>query len=253
MSSQLIIGNTLLKLNAVGSTNSYAHTLLKNQKIAEGLVIWAIEQTSGRGQMGTNWHSTPGDSLTFSVILTPRFLPLQRQFLLNKAVSCAVHAYAAEKNMTGVRIKWPNDVYIGEQKAGGILIENSIQGDTFQSSIVGIGLNLNQESFPGLPQATSFRQHAHQRFDAEQELPLLLSHLDRWYLRLRRNDEELINKTYQETLYGMDSWKLYRSGEDIFRAKVTGVNESGLLEIMTEDGSIRSYRFKEIEKLSETP
>ena len=111
-----IIGNNILKLDAVESTNTYASTLLKNQKVSEGLIIQAFHQTAGRGQMGTNWHSLPGESLTFSVILTPTFLKADKQFYLNMAISLGVFEYLTVKGVAGGLIKWPNDIIVQRKK-----------------------------------------------------------------------------------------------------------------------------------------
>src|SRR5688572_4624485 len=138
-----IIGNNILKLSAVDSTNTYAATLLKNQKPPEGLIIQALHQTAGRGQMGTNWHSIAGESLTFSVILTPDFLPAEKQFYLNMAISFGLYEYLSVKGIHDGLIKWPNDLLVHRRKIAGILIENSIKGKALQHSIVGIGININ--------------------------------------------------------------------------------------------------------------
>src|SRR5688572_19765009 len=134
-----IIGNNILKLDAVDSTNTYATTLLKNQKPPEGLIIQAFHQTAGRGQMGTNWHSPAGESLTFSVILTPTFLKVDQQFYLNMAVSLGVYEYLTTKGVAGGLIKWPNDILVQRKKLAGILIENALQGNKIQHSIIGVG------------------------------------------------------------------------------------------------------------------
>jgi len=251
MLGPLIIGNIVFKLDAVNSTNTYAQELLKNQKIDEGLVVWAVDQMQGRGQMGTNWHSTSGDSLTFSVILTPRFLPVHSQFLLNMAISCAVQDYAFSRGITDAMIKWPNDLYIGSKKAGGILIENVIAGNKLQSSVIGIGINLRQQQFADLPHATSFYIQTGRTYEAEDEFHALLRFLDIWYLRLRRKDYEGIRNEYRERLYGRDEWLRYRAADEIFTARVNGVTANGLLELLKEDGSLVEFRLKEVEKLNE--
>lgn len=249
MSAPLIIGNTLLKLDAVESTNTWAHTLLKNQNIHEGLVVWALDQTRGRGQMGTNWHSVPGESLTFSVILSPGFLPVKDQFLLNKAISAGLHEYATSRLPASVFIKWPNDLYIGYKKAGGVLIENILSGTGIQHSIIGIGLNLNQHVFEGLPGATSFLQETGKRYNPEEELHLLLSILDKWYLKLRNGHQEEIRLRYSQCLLGWQRPLKFRHKDAVFTGMVSAVDNAGYLHLTLEDGTSEKFGMKEIEWL----
>lgn len=246
MPGPLIIGNALLKLDAVDSTNTYAHTLLKNQKVTEGLVVWAVQQTHGRGQPGTNWHSDAGQSLTCSVILTPSFLPAEEQFLLNKALSCGLYQYLELRIPQGSAIKWPNDLYIYNRKTGGVLIENSITGRRIQSSIVGIGINFNQPAFPGLPQATSLAMHTGRQYNISDELHALMACLDRWYLLLRQGAVQQIQEAYFNCLWGKDELIPYIAGEEKILGKVVGVKDNGLLQLQLDNGDVREFGFKEI-------
>lgn len=246
MPGPLIIGNTLLKLDAVDSTNTYAHTLLKKQKVAEGLIVWAVEQTHGRGQPGTNWHSAAGQSLTCSAILAPSFLAADEQFWLNKAISCGLYAYMQSRNITHAAIKWPNDLYIGDRKAGGVLIENSLAGQRLQYSIVGIGINLNQTHWEGLPLAISFHQHTGQHYRAEEEIGRLAACLDSWYLLLRQGQRQRIREAYRNCLWGRDRFITYASQDGPLRGKVNDVTDSGKLQMELESGEIREFSFREI-------
>src|SRR6476659_5800909 len=141
----LFVGQSLVKLHEVDSTNDYLKNLLSNSKpLIEGTVIMAEYQTAGRGQKGNVWKSEKGANLTFSILLRPSFFNVNQQFQFNKAVSLGISDVLIEILGKEAKIKWPNDVYFNNQKLGGILIENTIKGNFLKESIVGIGLNANK-------------------------------------------------------------------------------------------------------------
>src|SRR5690606_26474526 len=137
--------------------------LSKSTPLPEGTVIMAVDQHDGRGQKGTLWQSEPGKNLTASLLLTPTFLDPKQQFVLTAAISLAITRWLASLTHVEVKIKWPNDIFIGDRKIGGILIENILKGKTWKSAVVGIGINVNQTSFPPEIQtrATSVKQILH--------------------------------------------------------------------------------------------
>ena len=139
-------GNSVIHLTSVDSTNKYAATLLRKENIPEGTVILADVQTHGKGQGGNTWLSDKDLNLLFSLILKPDFLPAYKQFYLSMSIASGIHDCMAD---LGIRswIKWPNDILIQDKKVAGILIENTIQFQNIQTSIVGIGLNVNQVTF----------------------------------------------------------------------------------------------------------
>ncbi len=160
--NSLIVGKVLLEFEKLDSTNEYALQLLGNNDVVEGTVIYTHHQQKGRGQMGTTWLSDAHANLTFSVILYPTFLSSNQQFYLNKAVTLA-----CIQSLTGyfgedVKIKWPNDIFVNARKIAGILIQNIIQGDHIKASIIGIGLNVNQTSWPEDIQATSIQKQTNE-------------------------------------------------------------------------------------------
>ena len=134
----------IIHLDTVGSTSSYLASL--GAEAAHGTVVMAREQTAGRGQRGNSWEAEPGMNITLSLMLHPKGLPPARQFVISRAVSLAIVGML-DKYVDDVTIKWPNDIYIGDRKICGILIENTITGSTINRCIVGIGLNVNQTEF----------------------------------------------------------------------------------------------------------
>lgn len=247
MSIPLIIGNRILKLDAVDSSNTYAHSLLKNQNTSEGLIIWAKNQLKGRGQMGTIWHSHPEKSLTFSVILSPHHLSINDQFLFNQCICNGVHAYLTSILGNDVKIKWPNDILYKGKKLCGILIENFISGSKITNSIAGIGINLNQSAFPDLPFALSLKMITQKHYDQESTLHSLIIYLNAWYLKLVQGKYDEISGYYTENLWKINEEISYVHNTVHYKGIIRSVKPNGELQIEQEDGGMIDYRFKEIE------
>ncbi len=242
-----IIGNYILKLDAVDSTNTYASTLLKNQKPSEGLIIQAIHQTAGRGQMGTNWHSPAGESLTFSVILMPHFLPPDQQFYLNMAVSLGVFDYLSTKGVQSRVIKWPNDIIVNRKKIAGILIENSIVGNNIQHSIVGIGLNVNASADSLFDFATSLSTETGRLYDLDAEIHELAHHLDKYYGFLRMGKFDFLKQEYLKDLLGFHKPITIKKGEAEVEVVIKDIKESGKVVLEEPNGNWWVAGFKEFE------
>lgn len=226
------------------STNDDAH----DSRYGHLDVVWAEHQTAGRGQRGHVWHSTEGDNLTFTVVLTPTFLPVVEQFLLSEVVALALVATLAEYDIA-CHIKWTNDIYAGDRKITGVLIEHSLAGDTLARTIVGIGLNVNQTTFPDdLPNPTSMAVERGTVFDRKEVLVRFLENLARLYARLEAGDKAAIEAQYRATMYHLDERHAYAypTGER-FMATIRGVQPSGELLLEHDDGTIRAYAFKEVE------
>ena len=226
------------------STNDEA----RDAKYSHMDVIWSDSQSSGRGQRGHSWHSAVGENLTFSVVLHPQFLPIVEQFLISEVVSLALIDTMAEYSIE-CRTKWTNDLYAGDAKLAGVLIEHSLAGDTLARTIVGIGLNVNQITFPDdLPNPVSMTQLRGGAFNRLQVLECFVRNLERWYSQLERGDKNIIESRYRESMYHLDEEHTYAyaSGER-FRASIRGVRSSGELRLEHHDGTIREYAFKEVE------
>ena len=231
-------------INNTTSTNDEA----RGERYEHMDVIWSEPQTAGRGQRGHSWHSTEGENLTFSVVLHPTFLPIVEQFLLSEVVALALVDAMAEYGIE-CRIKWTNDIYAGDSKLVGVLIEHSLSGDTLARTIVGIGLNVNQANFPSdLPNPTSMALQRHLTVDREEVLRCFMQKLSEWYSKLESGEKQLVEQTYVSRMYHLSEEHPYMlpSGE-IIRASIRGVKPSGELRLEHADGSLREYAFKEIE------
>ena len=244
MSDKCVINTMIYHINNTTSTNDEA----RGERYEHMDVIWSEHQTAGRGQRGHSWHSTEGENLTFSVVLHPTFLPIVEQFLLSEVVALALVDAMAEYGIE-CRIKWTNDIYAGDSKLVGVLIEHSLSGDTLARTIVGIGLNVNQADFPSdLPNPTSMTLQRHATFDREEVLRCFMQKLGEWYARLAAGEKQLVEQTYVSRMYHLLEEHPYMlpSGE-IIRASIRGVKPSGELRLEHADGTLHEYAFKEIE------
>ena len=221
---------------------------LRNGKYGHFDILWAEQQSAGRGQRGHSWHSAEGYNLTFSVLLTPTFLPIIEQFLLSEVVALALVDTMADYNIE-CRIKWTNDIYAEDRKIVGVLIEHSLCQDHLMRTIVGVGLNVNQRDFPEeLPNPTSMANERGTTFDREVVLSSFETHLQRWYNILESGNKQYIEEHYRQRMYHLDEphTYAYASGEQ-FVATIRGVAPSGELCLEHSDGRRAYYAFKEVE------
>jgi BirA family biotin operon repressor/biotin-[acetyl-CoA-carboxylase] ligase len=229
------------------STNSEAQALLVQNRASEGCTVMTGFQSQGRGQRGNQWHVAPGENLTLSVILMPTFLTASQQFLLSQAVALAVHDWASA--LLGpdpkLKVKWPNDLYFGNQKFGGILIENSLSGAKIQHSIVGIGLNINQQQFP-IPTATSLSQLTGRAYALDALAARLLECLERRYLQLRAGQVGALRADYLKVLYRYQETHLFEVDGQQVKGQIVGVEEDGRLAVAFGGKELRRFGMQEI-------
>ncbi len=242
-----IIGSKIERIDELGSTNNYAATQLLTKRLPEGTIFVANSQLDGRGQVSNKWESEPGKNLTFSILLYPEFLEIMRQFEISKAISLGVADFLKEQTDDQVSIKWPNDVYIGNGKVAGILIENSIRIDKIASCIVGIGLNINQQKFiSDAPNPVSLSQVTGQTYDLEESLATLCRKIDARYHQLCDRKFRQIDDDYTEMLYQLNCWSSYSDENGDFEGRILGVDQIGRLIIETRAGKVNKYHFKEV-------
>lgn len=243
----LFIGQSLLKLRTVDSTNKYAQELLKTSPVHEGTIVSSDVQTNGRGQRGNEWKSESYKNLTISIVLYPSFLSADEHFYLNKAVTVGIQRFLKDKVFDDVKIKWPNDVYVNDLKIGGVLIENTLKGRRIGSSVVGIGLNVNQEIFHGsLLNPTSMKLETGQFFNLDFCLEELAGCIETAYLKIRNNTKAL-DEEYLNTLYKLNEYENYLVENEKLQLKITGVDSYGKLITKDQNGQSRSFDFKEIQ------
>lgn len=246
----------MIKLDAIDSTNDYARELLINSaNIADGTVVLADFQAKGKGQRSKTWSSERGLNLTMSVILYPVNLKVEDQFLMTKVTSLGVMDYLKsifDANLSDqLRIKWPNDIYVGDNKICGILIENNVRADKITSCIIGIGLNVNQEVFPdNIANPTSIKNELKRSFDLDKLRVDLCSCVESRYAQLHGISHKLLNQHYNESMYGLNQLKKYRIKDESIAAKLKGVSKFGELVLENVDGSSIICNHDELQYLS---
>ncbi|HVW95730.1 MAG TPA: biotin--[acetyl-CoA-carboxylase] ligase [Mucilaginibacter sp.] len=251
--SGLFVGQNFVTIKQVGSTNNYLKELTSNSKpVMEGTVIMAEDQYAGRGQQQNGWHAEPGKNLTFSILLKPTFLAVTDQFDLVRAVSLGVFD-ALEPLLGGqLRIKWPNDVYYGDKKLGGMLIENMIQGGQIKNTIVGIGLNINQERFPdNLPNPISVKQILQQDYDLKSLLSEICRRIEGYYLNLKAGKISFVRNTYLGRLYRLNEVHLFTSNGNRFTGTIKDVTQNGRLVVEDNNRQNLEFSLKEISFINE--
>lgn len=244
--------NTIVRLQTTDSTNNYANHQIRTAEVDEGTVFLAYEQTAGRGQQKNFWESEPGKNLTFSIVFYPDFVEIRRQFMISKVVTLGIYS-ALTKYVDYLKIKWPNDIYAGNQKLGGVLIENSIMYGLLKSSVVGVGLNVNQTAFQSnAPNPVSLKMLTNQHFDCDDLLAEVLSGINSYYALLRDGEEEQIDRDFVSVLYRLNEKHLFRAEDEVFEGEIIGVNAIGQLLVRDAERNIRNFHFKEVEFLHAT-
>lgn len=247
-SDNLFIGRNRVHLVETGSTNNYARLLVRDKMPIEGTVVTTDYQTNGRGQRTNSWVTEPNSNLTCSYILRPAFLAAKDQFLLSASVALAVFDLVSDvvdDNL--VKIKWPNDILIGEKKISGILIENSLRGMNLDNSIVGIGLNVNQTEFADEINATSLKSELNLNFDVEVILSRLNSKLGKRYLQLRQGQHQSILSQFNQNLFAFDEERTIKVNGNENKFIIRGARPSGELQLEHIDGKNSLHQHHEIE------
>jgi BirA family biotin operon repressor/biotin-[acetyl-CoA-carboxylase] ligase len=239
------IGHPYIILPTVDSTNNYAMRQIQAGLATHGATWFALEQTAGKGQRGKSWLTTPNLNIMFSTVVTPGLLPT-RQFWLSATVALSCYDFYKKYAGDETRIKWPNDVYWRDRKAGGILIENVFRGTDWLYAVVGIGINVNQVVFdPALPNPVSLKQITGRDFDAAELGRELCQCLENRYQLLQEGEIENIMQEYQQVLYKLHQPVMLKKGNISFETTIVGVTDTGQLK--TKDVMEREFYFGEVE------
>jgi len=247
-SSANLIGHPFIILESVDSTNNYAMGLVNEGRVSEGAVFLARRQTAGKGQRGKHWLSTGSLNLTLSVVLQPVMLHPADQFLLSAAISLGVCDFLMQyADPHKCRIKWSNDIYWGDRKAGGILIENAIRGNIWNFAVVGIGLNVNQVRFPkSLPNPVSLKAITGKSWDILSLALPLCSALEARYLQLQAGFPGKILEEYTNRLFLLNTPAHFKTGAVSLKGIIRGIKADGKILVQAGD-SIRDFGFGELE------
>ncbi len=231
----------------IDSTNAEAHRLIGMGEVGHKLILVADYQQSGRGQTGNHWESEAGKNLLFTLCVQPVFLPSKNQFLLSEIVSLAT-CETLNEYCPGIEIKWPNDIYYGEKKLCGILIENTLTSTKIAQSFIGVGINVNQVTFNSdAPNPVSLLQINGNEIDRKNILETFIRHFDIYFNQLSNNDFSSVQKDYRNHLFRREGFHPYRDSKGEFQARLVDVLQDGHLILQDEKCQTRSYMFKEVE------
>lgn len=237
----------LIKLNAIDSTNSYLRKLSSEAELVDYTVVSAKYQTNGRGQMGTVWISESSKNLTVSVFKDVSKLYLEHPFYISMATSLALIKTLQSFSIPKLSIKWPNDILSEDKKICGILIENVIKQNRLGASIIGVGLNVNQTDFEGLPKAASLKLLSGNTFNVEEVLYTLIKYLKYYFMFLRKEEYDLIKREYESFLFRKNKPSTFRDVEGVsFSGIIKNVSSSGSLQVLIEDDIIKDFDFKDL-------
>jgi BirA family biotin operon repressor/biotin-[acetyl-CoA-carboxylase] ligase len=251
------IGQSFIHLKSVSSTNNYALGKLQEKLAAHGTVFFADEQTAGKGQRGKQWHTQTGTNIILSAIFDTSFLLIHHQFSFSAMVAVAVHDFFSKQaTAEETSIKWPNDLYWRDRKAGGILIENTIRTNhqsavgNWPWAVVGIGININQTQFPSdLTNAVSLKQITGKDFDVIVLAKELCSCLETRYQQLKSGNGKELLALYNQLLYKKGQTVRLKKENVAFNCTINSVNELGELQV---NGAMQnSFSFGEVEWIVE--
>jgi len=243
---EVIIGNPFIELDEVGSTNDVAKSAFEKGEISEGTAWHAQFQNKGKGQRGKTWMAKSGDNINLSFILYPKMLKPTETFVLNMVISLAVYDLIKEIAGADVCIKWSNDIYFKDKKVCGILIENHFRGKEWEYAIIGIGVNLNQETFDNaLPNPISLRQITGKKWNPVLMAKRVCKCITSRYHNIER---EAILKTYEQQLFWLNKPGLFQKEEEKFEATIRSVQPDGTL-VLERDKKLMEVTFGEIKFL----
>jgi BirA family biotin operon repressor/biotin-[acetyl-CoA-carboxylase] ligase len=239
---------TLICLDTIDSTNNYLKKLCGTSMVEEGTVILAEFQNSGKGQGKNSWHSEKGENLLASFLFKPSINP-SHHFAISVFISLGISDTLSQYGIVS-EIKWPNDIYAGNKKIAGILVENSIMGNTLFQTIAGIGLNINEKYFPAdIPNPTSIYLESKNELPVKEVLNDLVTNLWKRYKLIKENRYQDLHDEYNARLYRKNKVSGFRVEKDTFQATIIGVGKSGELQLMTGDGTIKDYLFGEVQMI----
>lgn len=239
----------LIKLDAIDSTNTFLKNLAVNVELDDFTVVSAKHQLSGKGQMGSEWVSEVDKNLMFSVYKRFERLTIENQFCISMIVSLTIHEVLSALKLSKIKIKWPNDILSRDKKVGGVLIENKLKDKQIESSIIGIGLNVNQTVFRNLNQASSLYVNYKRKFDRDNLLKQIVNRLEINFKKYDFSSSDSINElhsNYEKLLFNLNLLKPYSlQDETIFDGVIKGVTEIGELKIEV-NGVNETFNIKEI-------
>ena len=237
--------------DSIGSTNTYLRELGGGDPAYDYEVAVADFQTAGRGQKGNTWESEQGKNLLFSILAHPKNIKVREQFYISEAIALAVSdsvmAALGPQFAHEVSVKWSNDVYWKEFKMAGILIENTLQGDRILDTVVGVGLDVNQEVFlSDAPNPISLKNITGRDYDRDALLSDIVERF-KGYMELQADKRSDVDKLYRNRLFRREGYHRFRDAQGEFEACIEGIRPDGCLMLQTTSGEHRVYEFKQVQ------
>ena len=236
-----------IRIDETKSTNNYAKKLYLDKKYDVDFCVIAHHQSAGKGQLGATWVSDPGKNLTISLVLQNVNISVNEQFKLSALVSLNLHAALQKLNLHKVKLKWPNDVIINQSKVAGVLIETIVREQLIKTTIIGIGLNVNQIEFENLPKASSIKLVSGINYNLDEVLQILLQELGKLHLQLKSYKITKVLDAYHSLLFRRLKPSMFQlQNGEIQPGIIQGVQENGLLQVLFENEILKSFDVKEI-------
>jgi BirA family biotin operon repressor/biotin-[acetyl-CoA-carboxylase] ligase len=237
----------IIKLDTINSTNSYLRELAIHQDVDNFTVVSAKHQSEGKGQIDKKWITEPNKNLTFSILIKEKY-QIQHKKYINIAVSLALHDWFTQKKINNLSIKWPNDIMAGSKKLSGILIETMIRGSKIYHTVIGIGINVNQQQFSSeIKSASSLLLETSKTYDLDLLLLEILPIIQNRIQDFLSGKFKELEEAYSKLLYRKDIPSNFVDNQgNRFAGSITGISQDGNLLISTENGSVREFGIKEV-------
>jgi len=239
-----MIGRKIIHLERVDSTNNYIANLISKKEILDGTVVLADEQSCGRGQRGNLWLSEAGVNLLFSTYIESVILSVSEQFFLTKMVALSIVNFLNDKGVKSI-IKWPNDILVQNKKIAGVLIENQVSGHFLKSSVIGIGLNVNQLIFP-IGNVTSLQLELKEFASIHSVALGLVFYLNKYWEHIANRDFSKLNELYLHNLHRLNQVGDYQDEFGDFKGVIEGVSDDGKLILKSTERDKLLYDLKEV-------
>lgn len=237
----------IIKVDAIDSTNTFLKEALRNKTLNSPTCVWANEQTNGRGQRGAFWVSQLGQNLTFSVFYPVPMTMQNSPFVINMLTTIAIHQILADYKLVNLKIKWPNDILSANKKIGGVLIENSYQNAVLSDTVIGIGLNVNQQKFENLPKASSIKNILGVTLSLEKLLDKILTTLTSYFDTYSAADFQAIKNQFEGVLFRNKKPSTFTVEGLEFTGIIQGVTDCGKLCVLQEDNVLNEYDLKQLQ------
>ena len=237
----------IIKVDAIDSTNTFLKEALRDKTLQTPTCVWAKEQTNGRGQRGASWCSQSGKNLTFSVFYPVPIAIQNSPFVINMLTTVSLYQVLTKYKLTNLKIKWPNDILSAGKKIGGVLIENSYQNAVMSDTIIGIGLNVNQQEFDNLPKASSMKNDLGITLSLEELLSKILAALTSYFDTYSAADFQTVKNQFEGLLFRNKKPSTFTAEGLDFIGIIQGITDCGKLYVLQEGNVLNEYDLKQIQ------